>query len=448
MYKLRAQRPSSLPPLAPGLPVVGNLLPFLTDPLPFMLRAGRQVGPVYRIRMAGKESVVVCGDLAWELASRRDTPMLSGPAMVDFAHTLDTDQLVIALDGEPHARLRRMLGNSHARASIEAEVPTLVRLTDELVDTLRVGDVIDPMRPLKQVVTRMLGLSMAGVDSADIFDDLMVYFRFATNVTLIGIWPRLALRHPRYLRAKESLLAFTRRAIASRPEFVPEEQRNVIDDLRAARDEAGNPLPEHMFNAAVVGTFIAGLDTVANTAAFGLYAVLRDPVIYERLVAEIDEVFTDDVPSRHTLRKMRFMTATVNEILRRYNPTVALLRHPSRDVEVGGYTIPAGMETFLYPGSKHFDADVFPDPWRFDPDRFLPPRNEHKAMKGAYVPFGIGPHRCLGAAAGEVTLLVLLARLLRRVRFALEPKDYETKIRMGPLRMPDRQFRVRVVAKR
>jgi cytochrome P450 len=64
------------------------------------------------------------------------------------------------------------------------------------------------------------------------------------------------------------------------------------------------------------------------------------------------------------------------------------------------------------------------------------------------VPFGVGPHRCLGAAAGEVVLITLLARLFNRVRLQLHPRDYQLGVRMGPLRMPDKKFRLKVLGPR
>jgi cytochrome P450 len=433
------------PPLAKGLPIIGNLIPFMTDPLPHMVRHERENGSVFRIRIAHRKYTVICGNEAYELMNDRHGPLLSGPSMEDFAATLDTDRFIIALDGDEHAAHRRLLANSHARRAIEADVPTLCRLTDDFASSLRSGEIVDPIEPLKRLVTRMLGLSMAGIDSSGIFEDLQWYFKVAMNVTMMRTWPSFMLRHPRYLRAKRNLIEFTRTAIASRPDYVPEDERNIIDDLKAARDPDGRPLPEHVFVSAVIGTFLAGLDTVANSAAFGIYAILRDPDLHSRILAEIDEVFSDEVPTHQDLRKLTVMSATVNEVLRLYGVTVALIRTASRDFTVGGFDVAAGSDCMLYPAVEHFNPSVFSDPWTFDVDRFLEPRKEHRKMKGAYVPFGVGPHRCLGAAAGEVVLIALLGRLFNRVQLELYPRDYEVSIRMGPLRMPDKKFRVKVL---
>ena len=92
------------------------------------------------------------------------------------------------------------------------------------------------------------------------------------------------------------------------------------------------------------------------------------------------------------------------------------------------------------------EGDDHPEPERFDIDRFSAARAEHK-QPGAYAPFGLGPHRCLGAGMGELQTMIVMGRLLERFELALEPDSQRLEIVMKPLRRPAR-LNLRVVRRR
>jgi cytochrome P450 len=124
-----------------------------------------------------------------------------------------------------------------------------------------------------------------------------------------------------------------------------------------------------------------------------------------------------------------------------------LPRDVVKDFEFGGYQVREGDEVFVAATATHYNSTFYKDPEKFDIDRFSPPRNEHKAA-GAYAPFGIGAHRCLGADMGELQSMIVVATMLRYLKLETHPKNYDLKIVCKPLRRPDPKFRIKVVGRR
>jgi cytochrome P450 len=132
----------------------------------------------------------------------------------------------------------------------------------------------------------------------------------------------------------------------------------------------------------------------------------------------------------------------------RLNPIAPVLtRTVASPFEFGGYTLEAGEQVIVGTTVAHRLAQFYPEPDRFDIDRYRPGRQEHQ-RPGAFAPFGIGAHTCLGAGFAEVHLMALLAALLQAAQLALDPPHYRLRIDPAPTAHPDRGFRMRVVAHR
>ncbi|MBC7174428.1 MAG: cytochrome P450, partial [Polyangiaceae bacterium] len=208
----------------------------------------------------------------------------------------------------------------------------------------------------------------------------------------------------------------------------------------------GSPIPEEMIGAAVMGSYMAGLDTSAITAAFTLYAVLREPALLARILADVDRCFEDGA-TVEAFRAMQDLRGAVLEANRLYPVATALPRECKKDFEFGGYQVRKGDRLLLPTVATHFDPRFFAAPERFDIERFREPRAEHKRGQ-VFAPYGLGSHRCLGAGMGELQTMIMVAVLLRHFELDLHPSDYQLKIVTSPLRRPCKRFRLRVVRRR
>ena len=124
-----------------------------------------------------------------------------------------------------------------------------------------------------------------------------------------------------------------------------------------------------------------------------------------------------------------------------------LIRTVTNSFEFAGYRIPAGENVMIATTVPHYLPDHFPEPDRFDIDRYTPERAEHRQPE-VYAPFGLGAHRCLGSGFAEVQIAVTMATILHEVELELVPSDYTLKIAQIPFPSPSKSFKVRVVPRR
>lgn len=168
--------------------------------------------------------------------------------------------------------------------------------------------------------------------------------------------------------------------------------------------------------------YVAGLDTVVNVLTLSLYHTYKDPTLLKRLKEEIKPILDEGLPATK-LRELKVLHALVLETMR-YHPIANMLsRRAVKDFEFQGYQIRGGQELMMALMASQRDPKLFNAPEKFDVDRFLPPRNEHK-QKNALNPYGAGAHTCLGAGMAETLLAVLLATIIGTEDLNLFPNDY------------------------
>ena len=158
-------------------------------------------------------------------------------------------------------------------------------------------------------------------------------------------------------------------------------------------------------------------------------------------------MFAEGTPTVDGLRHMDVTHRIAMETLRMYPVAPAVPRKVLNSFEFGGYTIPVGEQVFVATTVPHYLPEYYPNPEQFDIDRYLPDRQEHR-QRGAYAPFGLGTHRCLGSNFAEVQIALTLATVLRDVELELNPPDYTLKIDPLPSPSPDKKFKFKVVRQR
>ena len=168
--------------------------------------------------------------------------------------------------------------------------------------------------------------------------------------------------------------------------------------LEAQKQHGSDVLPTDSIVANCVLFYVAGYDTTASVIMFASYAMATDADIQAAAHREIDEVLArhDGQLTYEAVSELRYLDRVVSETLRLYSPSMRLERECTKEYTLPGtdVTIPAGTLVAMPVLTMHRDPDHFPDPLRFDPDRFLPEEKE-KRHPCAYIPFGGGPRNCL-----------------------------------------------------
>jgi cytochrome P450 len=216
---------------------------------------------------------------------------------------------------------------------------------------------------------------------------------------------------------------------------------DLLTRLLSARDDDGAAMDDRQVRDEVLTLFIAGHETTATSLAWTILLLAQNPAIYAAVQAEVDAV--GDRPTLADLPRLSLCLRAFREALRLYPPVYVFGRDVHADVTLGGYHLPRPTNVLVSPYALHRRAAIWPDPERFDPDRFLPAA-EAARHRYAYLPFGAGPRVCIGRDFAYIEAQLILAVLLRRYRF--EPLGSDEPEPSATLR-PKRGVPVRVHAR-
>lgn len=259
--------------------------------------------------------------------------------------------------------------------------------------------------------------------------------------TLLPAWfptPQ-RLRENAAVRTLDEIVYRLIRARRPTPKSPVREGDDLACMLLSAETEEGQRMSDEEARDEIVTMFIAGHETAANTLSWTFVLLAQHPEVEAKLHAELDAVVKDGTPKPEDYRALPYTEAVIKESLRLFPPAFTVMRHCKADVMVGGLPVKKGMDVSLVPWATHRDARFFPDPLRFDPERFLGER-EKSIDRYAWIPFGGGPRVCVGNAFAMMETTMVLATLASRFRFALTdgvppPVPGVTLRPKGPLRM-------------
>jgi cytochrome P450 len=252
--------------------------------------------------------------------------------------------------------------------------------------------------------------------------------RFLTLATLSFLVPeRIPIpKTPRLMRSKRHLdnvvLSIIReRRTSKKP------ANDLLQRLLDAQNEQGEQMSDDQLRDEIMTLFLAGHETTANALTWTWYLLAQNPEAEMTLADELDSVLAGRAPTLADLPKLPYTEMVVKESMRLYPPAWGIGRRAIKGFEIGGYRIPAGTNIFIMQWLTHRDARFFPDPERFDPERWRDdPVRRGRIPRFAYFPFGGGPRVCIGAGFAMMEATLLLATIAQRFRFTL-PADSDVK---------------------
>ncbi len=435
-----------LPPLAEQPDVSSNNL---------FLELYHQLGPVYRLPRPDEEPLtVLAGAEANAFTSRYgDEFFVSAELWKEFNNAMGgmVGGMATARDGAANHARRMKNGRNYSRVKVTDQLPRMINITHEY-SQWQIGQSIDVLPAMQRIVAEQLGQLLINYSIGDYLEDFVVYLS-TSIVSSFGAKKRDALSSPRFQRARERVLELGRKIVEAH-KFTPLDGRkpDIVDDALALATEHPEVYSETRLAYVGLGPLLAGLETVARTNSFMLYALLTNPNVLRRVQDEVDAAFAQGSLNWDILKSMAATRGAAMETLRMYTGGGfgAIVAKP---FTFAGYRLEPGDEVFVAMTVPHFLPELFPEPETFDIDRYAEPRNEHR-QRGAYAPFGLGEHTCLGAGIAEIQLMVITATLLHTYRFELDPSDYQLDkdfqftIESDTDLSAGQQFRLRVVDKR
>ncbi len=204
--------------------------------------------------------------------------------------------------------------------------------------------------------------------------------------------------------------------------------------LCRAEDEDGGRFEDSDILDHMVFLMMAAHDTTTSTLTSMTYELARNPEWQERVREESRAVGTDDA-AYEDLDRLTSLTWVMRETLRRYPPLPVIPRIATADFDFGGYQFPKGAMVVVSPIFTHHMEEWWDDPFRFDPERFAPARAEDERHTHSWIPFGGGPHMCLGKKFAEAQVRLIMHKLLLRYRWSVAP-DYRMPVQQAPISKP------------
>ncbi len=371
---------------------------------------------------------------------------------------------LITSDEPFHMRQRRIAAPAFHRQRIAAYAAEIVASAVQASERLVPGQAIDiatsSMELSLEIVARTLFDTRVDADIRDINDQVNIIMDLYNFI--VG-FPRLEallfLPLPpliRFRKAKAKLDAVVNRLIAEHRQRAGQAERDgteadrgdLLSMLLSSRDELldqdGNPtgetagMSDHQVRDEVLTIFLAGYETVANGLTWTWYLLSQNPQVEAKLHAELDQVLGTGnerrLPTMADYPALRYTEQVFAEAMRLYPPAWAMGRMSTRPVTLGPYHIPPGAHFFMSQYMMGRTEEYFPDPLRFDPERFTP---EAKAArpKYTYFPFGGGSRQCIGESFAWMEGVFSIATLAQRWRFRYAdptPPVPQAKITLRP----------------
>jgi cytochrome P450 len=400
---------------APGWPLIGATPALLRNPLAYLRAAHAELGPIFEVRAAYRRFVVLAGREANRFAGHEGRDALeSWSFWGDLAQQRGCPHMILAIDGESHRLQRKHYGDALSRRFVDERRDGCDALVRESFGAgMQSIPVQDQTRLL---VARMVHHCMTGAAAIPepTARALLEVFRWETNTLLLGKWPRLALRMPAY-----------RRSLAVAEQFLDgladsEQTGGWFERIRSGRAEHPELFTDGDVRFARLLPFVAGVDTVGATLGFVLDELHRDAQLHARVVTEVEQAYASSmggVPDSATLGATTALRGLVLECLRLYPAAFASYRGAAREFEFAGRQIAAGTDVAVFTSATHFDARYWSAPEQLDVDR----HTRAKPQKHVFMPYGAGPHVCLGAGMGEALLLLATAAIVRHHRLRTPP---------------------------
>jgi cytochrome P450 len=325
---------------------------------------------------------------------------------------------LLTSEGDFHHRQRRLVQPAFHHDRINAYAKVMTDYASRTMSGWRDRQVLD-------IHSEMEGLTMAIVakclfnanvesESKKIAEDLTTTINYFDRLSspLAKILERLP-SNKKYENAVKRIDAMLYKLIEDRRKS-GKDVGDLMSMLLHAKDESGGQMTDRQLRDEVMILFTAGHETTANALTWTWYLLSQNPEAEAKLQKEVDALIPkDSVPSAEDVPKLEYTTKVFTESMRIYPPAWILPRQSVKDVSIGGYNIPVGSDVVMSQYVNHHDPRFFPEPEKFDPDRWTPEMKK-KLPKFAYFPFGGGPRSCVGEPFAWMEGALLLATISRR----------------------------------
>ena len=418
---------------------VGNIPALFAD-------LAKKYGPVFEIRPPFAKPMIFLaapGTNRW-LHRYGRMYLRARDYFADFEKVYGASGVLPSMDGADHFRLRRAMGPAYSRGRLAGQVDQVFYQARKYMANWTVGDSYAATRMCRRMINAQISPLSVSVDSQDIIDDLMTYKERALNTHIVRALPQFMLNTPGMKRRAKAVDTLLERVQSV---HTPAQRagcpRNLADDWLSLHASDPQLVPESNLRFALSAALIASV-YLGDALSFAVYAMASQPALYERIRSEADALFDNGDPNGEdfTPSAIDVTHRFLMECLRVYPIVPMSMRDVMSSFVVEGYELLVGSRVYIAQTAPHYMDDVFPDPFSFDIDRYLPPRNEHRSP--GYAPYGLGTHTCLGSRWMELQLAINVLLIAHYFTLEVSPANYKLKFSPLPSMKPSKKLKFRI----
>jgi len=413
-----------IPTMSRSHPIMGNMSEYNNDRLNFLMRVARQCGDIGKFHYGFLSLILFNAPEFVQSVFVEHTYDFDKGAYLRSAFYPVTGNGLFISEGEIHRKQRKLMAPTFQPRQIVSYADTMVGYGERILETWRDGMTVDVSQEMTDVTMSIVGKVLFDADVFTETDELgaamtaalnHVAYMFSTAFPLPFNWPL-----PRYKRTKQAIALLRQRIqkMIDERRASAEQGNDLLSILLQAREEDGSGMSDEQVRAEAMTLFGAGHETTANALTWAWYLLTTHPDAYQKMQQEIDTVLQGRSPTYADLAHLPYTLQVLKEALRLYPPAYAISRGVLHDTEINGYFISKRALVMVAPWVLHRRPDFFPDPEKFDPERFTL-ENEKRLPRYAYMPFGAGPRICIGNHFAMMEGHLLLATLAQRVTFEL-----------------------------
>jgi cytochrome P450 len=414
------------PPRVRALPILGNAIEMVADPLAFLERIAREHGDVVEFRIPGQRIYLFSHPEAIEelLVTERDK-LTKDKLTRELSIMLGKGLLVS--EGALWQKQRRLVQPGFHRDRIAAYGDVMVRFAERVAAGYRDGEVRDIHEDMSHLTLDIVAKTLFDVEITQVARKIgaalaVLMERYSGIGTLVPLRiPTRANRRARKAIAELDAIVYG---------IIAERRRtgghgDLLSMLIAASDEDG-AMDDVQLRDEAMTLLLAGHETTALTLAYALHLLALRPESQDRLLAEINEVLGARPATAADLPRLRYADAVIRESMRLFPPAWAVGREAIAPCTIGGHAIAPGTQLWAAQWVVHRDPRWFAEPLAFRPERW---ENDFaRALpRHAYFPFGGGPRICIGNAFATMEAVLVLVTLARRLAVSAVDR--------GPLRL-------------
>ena len=403
-----------------GLSLFKSLFEYYRTPLEFSLKCTREYGDVVSLSIGSIRTYLLNDPSLIEEVLSKQNQNFTKDVSYRILKKVFGDGLLLS-DGELWKRHRKIMQTAFSSDRIKTYASGIVEETSRMVSSWR-EETIDIHQEMSQLTVKVITQSMFGVDTtetareiAEALDTIMLqYVHRAEMFFLLPTWLPTAGNWRAY-RATKRLNQIVSDIIEQRRQYPKDD---LLSIMLGVEDENGNRLSDRELRDEVMTLLLAGHDTTANALTWTLMLLAQNPEVEAKLVAEVQSVVTQSLPTIDDLPKLPYTEMVLKEAMRLYPPAWALGREVTRDCTIGDYHFTRGTTLYFSQWVMHRDPRFFDNPEQFSPDRWED-NLEQRLPRCAYFPFGAGPRVCIGKTFSMMEAMLTLAVIVQKFSFTL-----------------------------